>query len=122
VLRSLIDRMGERAARGEAFPEEDRLFHRALYTGLGNPLLLKLLDVFWQVYRRLRDQTMTIEPLDVVRSWEDHRAIVEALERRDPPAARAAMTTSIALLEERIRRSPLGSLVAPDAPAAKAGP
>jgi DNA-binding FadR family transcriptional regulator len=122
VLRSLIDRMGERAARGESFPEEDRLFHRALYAGLGNPLLLKLLDVFWQVYRRLRDQTMTLEPLDVVRSWEDHRAIVEALERRDPQAARAAMTTSIALLEERIRRSPLGSLVLPDVPAALAGP
>jgi hypothetical protein len=32
------------------------------------------------------------------------------------------MTTSIALLEERIRRSPLGSLVTPDGSVTKADP
>jgi len=31
VLRSVVDRMGERAARGEVFSEEDRFFHRVLY-------------------------------------------------------------------------------------------
>src|SRR5688572_6879512 len=31
VLRSIVDRMGERAARGEPFLEEDRFFHQALY-------------------------------------------------------------------------------------------
>jgi DNA-binding FadR family transcriptional regulator len=108
VLRSLVDRMGERAARGEAFTEEDRFFHRALYTGLDNPLLLKLLDVFWQVYRRLRHQAPPIGDADLVRTWESHREIVEALERRDPAAARAATTQSLALLEQRIRGSYLG--------------
>jgi DNA-binding FadR family transcriptional regulator len=108
VLRSLVDRMGEGAARGEAFTEEDRFFHRALYTGLDNPLLLKLLDVFWQVYRRLRDQAPPIGEADLVRTWESHREIVEALERRDPLAARAAMTESLAQLERRIGSSHLG--------------
>ena len=102
VLRSLVDRMGERAARGEAFTEEDRFFHQALFSGLENPLLLKLLDVFWQVYRRLRDQAPPLVEEDLVRTWESHRCIVEALERRDPVAARAATMESIALLERRI--------------------
>jgi DNA-binding FadR family transcriptional regulator len=105
VLRSLVDRMGERAAQGEAFTEEDRFFHRALYGGLDNPLLLKLLDVFWQVYRRLRDQAPPLGGEDLVRTWESHREIVEALERRDAAAARAATTASLALLEQRIGRS-----------------
>ena len=42
VLRSIVDRMGERAAAGQAFPEEDRFFHRTLYAGLGNELLRRL--------------------------------------------------------------------------------
>ena len=105
VLRSLVDRMGERAALGEAFTEEDRSFHRTLYAGLDNPLLLKLLDVFWQVYVRLRDEAPPMGDADLVRTWESHRAIVEALERRDPAAARAATAESLALLERRIRGS-----------------
>ena len=54
VLRSVVDRMGERVAletQTTDFQEEDRFFHRTLYGGLGNELLLKLLDVFWTVYR-----------------------------------------------------------------------
>ncbi|MBI3970331.1 MAG: FadR family transcriptional regulator [Chloroflexi bacterium] len=119
VLRSLVDCMGERAAHGEAFTEEDRFFHRALYTGLENPLLLKLLDVFWQVYRRLRDQAPRIEDVDLVRSWEDHRMIVEALERGDAAAARAAVATHFTVLEQRIGRGPLGSMGASPVPPAE---
>jgi DNA-binding FadR family transcriptional regulator len=103
VLRSIVDRMGERAAQGKAFPEEDRFFHRTLYTGLENPLLLKLLDVFWEVYRRLRDQTLRADQVDPVRSWENHRRVVEALEAGDGPVARAAMLAHFAGLEARVR-------------------
>ena len=92
VLRSVVDRMGERVAletQTTDFQEEDRFFHRTLYGGLGNELLLKLLDVFWTVYRRLRDQAH-VEAVDPVRTWEDHRRIVEALERRDRAAGARA--------------------------------
>jgi DNA-binding FadR family transcriptional regulator len=104
VLRSLVDRMGERAAVEEPpgnFNEEDRLFHRTLYSGLGNQLLLKLLDVFWTVYRRLRDQAQ-VEAIDNVRIWENHRRIVEALERRDGQAVRQAMLQHFGVLRARI--------------------
>jgi len=104
VLRSLVDRMGERAALSAGpgdFKEEDRAFHRTLYIGLGNQLLLKMLDVFWTVYRRLRDQAH-VEAIDNVRTWENHRRIVEALEQRDGPAARQAILEHFGGIRARI--------------------
>jgi DNA-binding FadR family transcriptional regulator len=103
VLRSVVDRMGERAASGQSSPEEDRFFHRTLYLGLENHLLLKLLDVFWSVYQRLRDETGLSETADPVRAWENHRRIVEALETGKGALASAAMRNHFAGLEERIR-------------------
>jgi DNA-binding FadR family transcriptional regulator len=103
VLRSIVDRMGERAARGESSPEEDRFFHRTLFTQIEHPLLLKLLDVFWEVYRRLRDQTALASTADPVRSWENHRRIVEALESGVGTDARAAMLSHFAGLETRLQ-------------------
>lgn len=102
VLRSVVDRMGERAAQGQASTEEDRFFHRALFAGLEAPLLMKLLDVFWEVYRRLRDQTTLAHTADPVRSWENHRRIVEALETGNPATARAAMLHHFVGLENRL--------------------
>src|SRR5688572_1855652 len=80
ALRSVVDRMGACAVRGEAFVEEDRFFHRALYEPLRNQLLIKLVDVFWTVFRRLQQDALVEDDPDPVRAWEDHRRIVEALE------------------------------------------
>jgi DNA-binding FadR family transcriptional regulator len=91
VLRSVVDRMGQRAARGEGFAEEDRFFHRTLYDGIGNPLLIRLLDIFWLVARRLREENRIAAGADPVAVWEDHRRIVEALEAADAAAAGDAM-------------------------------
>ena len=95
VLRSVVDRMGQRAARGEVFSEEDRLFHRVLYEHVGNELLLKLIDVFWVVFRHLREEALVEEEPDPVRAWEDHRRIVEALEGHDPTAAQEAVLAAL---------------------------
>ena len=120
VLRSIVDRMGQRAIRGEQFAEEDRFFHRALYERIDNQLLLRLLDVFWVVARRLWNEGLfheapeceglldeAPEKKDGVSTWEDHRRIVEALEAHDGEAARSAMLTHFVNIEERIRRVPL---------------
>ena len=102
VLRSTVDRMGARAAAGLGFTEEDRFFHQTLYRNLGNPLLLRLLGVFWEVYVRLRAELPGIRPADGVRSWEEHRRILEALEQGDGPGARAAMLASVGTLRDRL--------------------
>jgi DNA-binding FadR family transcriptional regulator len=105
VLRSIVDRMGERAAAGQAFPEEDRFFHRTLYTGLANPLLCRLLDVFWEVYQRLRGERGLARSVDPLRAWEHHQRIVEAIEAGDGAGARAAMRTHFAGLEGRVHQA-----------------
>jgi DNA-binding FadR family transcriptional regulator len=114
VLRSVVDRMGERAARGEVFSEEDRFFHRALYERVGNGLLLKLIDVFWVVFRRLREEALVEEEDDPVRAWEDHRRIVEALERGDAAGAQEAVLRHFVHLDARVQRAaPAGGGAAP---------
>jgi DNA-binding FadR family transcriptional regulator len=105
VLRSTIDRMGACAALGESITDADRFFHRTLYSGLGNQLLLTLLDVFWEAYVRLRASLPDVPPGDAVQTWEEHRTILEALERRDGPAARRAMLDNFTLLEARLRHA-----------------
>ena len=105
VLRSTVDRMGACAALGEPFTDEDRFFHRTLYSGLGNRLLLTLLDVFWEAYVRLRASLPGVPAGDAVQTWEEHRAILELLERRDGPGARRAMLDNFALLEGRLRHA-----------------
>lgn len=105
VLRSTVNRMGALAAAGQTFMEEDRFFHRMLYSRLGNHLLDRLLQVFWEVYVRLRAEIPGMAQSDVVQSWEDHRHILEALERRDGPGARAAMLASFSSIIARLRRA-----------------
>ncbi len=45
-LRSVTERMKERAERGESFEEEDQEFHQLLFRCHNSGMLLKLLDVF----------------------------------------------------------------------------
>ena len=118
VLRSTVDRMGARAAAGQGFTEEDRFFHQTLYRNLGNALLPRLLGVFWEVYVRLRAGLPGIRPADGVRSWEEHRRILEALEQGDGPGARAAMLASFGAIRDRLREA---QQAAPEAPRAAAG-
>ena len=103
LLHSLVGRKRERADRGQTFPEEDRFFHRLLYRPLGNDLLLKLLDVFWEVWQRLREEVMRPGSFDPIRTWEGHRQIVEALERRDGAAARRAVVAHFEGTREQLR-------------------
>ncbi|HEX4790220.1 MAG TPA: GntR family transcriptional regulator [Actinospica sp.] len=87
----LADVAGDRAERQQA----NRTFHRALYAGCGNDLMVGILD-------GLRDQTALVSTAVWTRnaSWEqeaaEHRAILEAIR-----AGRADVAAS--LLEEHIR-------------------
>ena len=102
VLRSTVDRMGARAALGEPFTDEDRFFHRTLYGGLGNQLLLTLLDVFWEAY--VRAARVAARRAARRRGADLGRAphLLELLEQRDGPGARRAMLDSFTLIQGRL--------------------
>ena len=72
----------------------NRVFHREMYLGCGNPLLVRTLD-------DLRDQTALVSAAAWARrpSWEreaaEHRAILAAAESGDSDAARNLMRSHI---------------------------
>src|SRR5687768_6199832 len=104
LLRSLVERMREKAERGLNFPEEDRFFHRTIAEATGNHLLLKLLDVFWTVFSRSRDRSVTVNSaLD--RTWRSHAAILAAIEEQDVSRARTAMAEHFRDIDERVERA-----------------
>ncbi|MFE9448454.1 GntR family transcriptional regulator [Streptomyces sp. NPDC006739] len=78
----------------------NRAFHRALYAGCGNPLLVKTLD-------ELRDQTALVSSAAWARqpSWEqearEHREILAAAEAGDSRQVRALMRGHISAFVAR---------------------
>ena len=83
----------------------NRDFHRALYAGCGNPLLVKMLD-------DLRDATALVtvaawrdEPSHPVPSWEheaaEHHAILQAAQDGDAGHAAALLSAHITSFVER---------------------
>ncbi|HEY7036377.1 MAG TPA: FCD domain-containing protein [Thermomicrobiales bacterium] len=100
-LARLVGAMEDRAGRGEIFPEEDRAFHVALYRPLGNVLLAKLLQAFWDIYFLVRDQFVggAYSPATTA---ADHRRILDSLAARDAAAAAAAMAEHFQDIQRRL--------------------
>ncbi|HVK91587.1 MAG TPA: FadR/GntR family transcriptional regulator [Mycoplana sp.] len=86
-LRETCDKMKERAARGESFPNEDRNFHQLLFRCQGNQVLLRLIEVFWLAFYKASD-FVNLDNADPMQTWRDHAAIVDAVEARDLAAAK----------------------------------
>lgn len=101
-MRAIVERMETCAARHEEFFEEDRLFHEALYRPLGNALVVTLIQAFWEVLSRVRDELRFV-PVPPTVTAADHRRIVQALEAGDQAAAAEAMTTHFDGIMHRIR-------------------
>jgi DNA-binding FadR family transcriptional regulator len=51
----LAERMTELEEAGQSIEDVDRRFHLTLYTGLHNPLVDNLIELFWELFRRLGD-------------------------------------------------------------------
>jgi DNA-binding FadR family transcriptional regulator len=90
-LRVVVADMREKAAAGEPIMKRDLEFHRVLFGVVGNPLLIKLLDVFWEVYRNLCGESLANLD-DPVLEVEKHAAVLAAVEARDPELARRRLS------------------------------
>lgn len=101
-LRELVRRIEEKIARGEEFAEEDRAFHRVLFSPVDNRLLVKLLEIFWDVFRKLRDVTVHVAS-DPMQEVVNHARIVDAIEARDVALARSRMRDHFRNIEDRLR-------------------
>ncbi len=115
-LRALVEAMYRRADQGRIFLEEDIAFHRTIYGAGGNRLLIKLLDVFWDVYKHLRDRSL-LEVRDPHQEAQSHEQILHALEARDGEAASRLLVPHFTSMDERLKPNRSGR----DALPAKAG-
>jgi DNA-binding FadR family transcriptional regulator len=94
ALGAAIDFMQQDTDRGVAPLAGDRAFHTAVAEACDNVVLLETVQTFWDarhgpLFERLGDH------FESVPSWRmaiaEHRAVLDAIEAHDAPAARTAM-------------------------------
>ena len=108
AMTQAIRTMGELADRGVMPLEGDRAFHLAVVQACGNVVLTETVLGFWDsrrgpVFTRLGGHFETVQ------SWRraiaEHEAVRDAIEARDPAAARAAMHEHMDKAHQRFNAS-----------------
>jgi GntR family transcriptional repressor for pyruvate dehydrogenase complex len=84
AVRKLTD-----AQTPEARIDADIEFHRIIAEAAGNPIFLLLMDALAELLRESRRRTIGLS--GVQPAVLGHKAVLQALQKRDPKAARAAM-------------------------------
>jgi DNA-binding FadR family transcriptional regulator len=105
VLEQIVERMQRRAEAGEAFPDEDRAFHRELFRKTENQTLLKLLDIFWLVLNKAIQQNPVLWDDSPLWTCQLHAEIVKALHSGDEAQASKALFAHYAGIETRLERT-----------------
>jgi DNA-binding FadR family transcriptional regulator len=95
ALRKAIERMDAALHYSEAYIVADNDFHRTLALATRNPLILSLVDSIVDLLAEQRKLIFSA-PGGPERGQLNHRALLEAVERRDVGAARAAMRAHLA--------------------------
>jgi len=105
TMREAVKTMDGAAWDSDVYIEADLDFHLALAEAAGNPIVLSLID---SIVGLLREQRLRIFRVEggPDRGQQHHRRILEAIQRRDPQAARAAMQGHLAQVREDSRNSP----------------
>ncbi|HVA93680.1 MAG TPA: FadR/GntR family transcriptional regulator [Candidatus Dormibacteraeota bacterium] len=105
TMREVSSVMDQAGLDPDAFIEADLDFHLALAEAAGNPIVLSLID---SIVGLLREQRLRIFHVHggAERGQQHHKRILDAMERRDPQAARAAMKAHLLQVREDSRNSP----------------
>jgi DNA-binding FadR family transcriptional regulator len=82
-LRELAERMVTAAKQDRAFEQEDGEFHATMYRCLDNSFLSRLIDLFWEVFRRLNSADKKPDHWALQSTAKDHLRIVEMIEHGD---------------------------------------
>ena len=90
-LRTILTRMATAVAQDKSYADEDRLFHRTLWSNVHNRSVGKIVDIFWMVFAQARRRSDVPANPDHEAIYQWHVAIVDALEAGDVEAARVAM-------------------------------
>ncbi len=97
-LREAVATMDEALNDADAFIEADMDFHLALAGATQNSVVCALIDPVVDLLREQRKRIFLVN--GAARGQYHHKRILEAIERRDPEAARAAMRAHLAQVRQ----------------------
>jgi GntR family transcriptional regulator, transcriptional repressor for pyruvate dehydrogenase complex len=117
AMREAVAVMDRAQKDPEAYIEADLDFHLALAEAAANPLILSLIDSIVGLLREQRIKIFNVEG-GPQRGQVHHKRILEAMERRDPEMARAAMRAHL----EQVREDSKAPAGLPSAPRGKHAP
>lgn len=100
-LRTVLDRQEAKIRGGETGMKEDTAFHFLIAEATGNEVLLRIVDNLMDLLRKTRETSLQ-QGDRPARSLKQHRAILSAIEARDPAAAERRMREHIHAIERLV--------------------
>lgn len=110
-LHQIVATMEQKASAGESFAEEDNQFHSALFENIDNHLVGQLSSAFWEVNTVVHPLLGLPPAKDIDETARAHGRMLDAAERGDVEAYRAAVIDHY----KPLRRSIDKALARPDA-------
>jgi GntR family transcriptional repressor for pyruvate dehydrogenase complex len=102
-MGAILARHEAKLRRGEEAMDEDSDFHYAIALAARNSVVLRVLDVLMDLLRESRSRSLQV-PGRPQRSFDGHRRILRALQKRDAKAAEAAVRRHLKEIEEVVMR------------------
>jgi GntR family transcriptional repressor for pyruvate dehydrogenase complex len=102
-MAAVLERHEAKLGRGEEAVDEDSEFHYAIAMAARNAVVLRVLDVLMDLLRESRSRSLQV-PGRPKRSFDGHRRILRAIQRRDPKAAEAAVQKHLQEIEDIVMR------------------
>jgi len=93
-VKALYSQMEEQVDDAEAYIQADLAFHSEIIAACGNDVLNKMVQSISKALRASRDVSILV-PGGWAKDLPLHSALVDAISRRDPEAAKAAITVII---------------------------
>ncbi|MFI7382954.1 FadR/GntR family transcriptional regulator [Streptomyces sp. NPDC049813] len=106
-LDALVGQMDKEAAApdGTVAAATDRAFHATLYRGLGNPLLVEVMEAFWEAFHRVRTDLVDV-PQDPRVTCRQHREILDAVRSGEVIRAERAIRDHFGNIRRRLAATP----------------
>lgn len=98
-LRGVLGEQEVQVQRGETGVKQDTMFHFLIAEATGNEVLLRIVDNLMDLLRKTRETSLQHGDRPA-RSLKQHRAILSAIEARDPAAAERRMRDHIRAIEK----------------------
>ena len=102
-MSRILERHEAKLRRGEQAVDEDSEFHNALALAARNSVVLRVLDVLMDLLKESRSRSLQVKGRPK-RSFDGHRRILRAIQRRDAKAAEAAVRKHLEEIEEIVLR------------------